>query len=73
MSRGSGDFRARENLSLKMEPAMALVLDLDGLADLFGDAQSEWSALAVVLALLLGLAVLAHLRRAPVPRIGGSS
>lgn len=52
---------------------MALVLDLDGLADLFGDAQSEWSALAVVLALLLGLAVLAHLRRAPVPRIGGSS
>lgn len=46
---------------------LPLAFDLDGLADLFGEAQPQWTILAVMLALLLGAAVVALLRE-PVAR-----
>lgn len=49
---------------------MPLAFDLDGLADLFGQAPPELSiyaaGLAVILALLLAAALFAHARRSPV-------
>jgi hypothetical protein len=52
---------------------MPLAIDIDGLADLFGQAQPELSiwagSLAVILALMLAGALWSHLCRSPAERI----
>ena len=50
---------------------MPLAIDLDGLADLFGDFQLQWTVIAVVLVLLVGLAACSHLRSPVDQHFGG--
>jgi hypothetical protein len=56
-----------------MMASIGLAFDLDGLADMFGQAQPELSlwagSLAVILALMLAASVWSHLTRSPAERI----